>query len=41
MLRREYLSSAANDLTNGAEILDITNRDFYQLNFLHTDEEIW
>ena len=41
MLRREYLSSAANDLTNGAEILDITNRDFFQLIFLLTDEEIW
>ena len=40
LLRREYLSSAVNELTNSSKILHITKRDFFQLIFLHTDQEI-
>ena len=41
LLRREYLSSEVNGLTNSPEILHITNRDFFQLNCLHSDQLIW
>ena len=33
-LRREYLSSEANVLTNSLKIVHITNRDFFRLNYL-------
>ena len=33
LLRREYLSSTLNPLTNSPKILDITQRDFFNLNF--------
>ena len=35
LLRREYLSSAVNVLTNSPKILKITNRDFIQLNCIY------
>ena len=38
LLRREYLSSAVNRLTNSPTILDITQRDFFNLNCLHRDQ---
>ena len=38
ILRREYLSSAANVLTNSPKILHITKRNFFQLNCLHSDQ---
>ena len=41
LLWRKYLSSAVNGLTNSARILDITKRDFFQLNCLHSDQYIW
>ena len=37
-LRREYLPSALSGLANSLEILHITNRDFLQLNYLHSDK---
>ena len=37
-LRREYLPSALSVLGNSFEILDITNRDFFQVNLLHNDQ---
>ena len=36
--RREFLSLAANVLTNSPKILQITKRDFFQLNFFHSDQ---
>ena len=41
LLRREYLPSAVNGLTNSPKILHITKRDFFNLNCLHRDQEIW
>ena len=41
LLRREYLSSAVNVLTKILKILDVTKGDFFQLNYLHSDESIW
>ena len=38
VLRREYLSSAVNVLTNKLKILHITKRDSFQLNCLHSDQ---
>ena len=38
LLKREYLLSAVNGLTNSPEILHITQRDFFNLKFLHRDE---
>ena len=38
LLRREYLSSAVNVLTNSRKILHITKIDFFQLKFLHSDQ---
>ena len=37
-IRREYLSSVVNVLTNSRKILHITKRGFFQLNFLHSDQ---
>ena len=41
LLRREYLSSVVIVLTNCLKILDITNRDIYQLYFFQSNEKIW
>ena len=41
LLRREYLWSAVNMLTNIFKTLHVTNRDFSQLNCLHSDQQIW
>ena len=38
LLRREYLSSAGNVLTNNPKILHTTKRDSFQLNFLHSNQ---
>ena len=38
VLRREYLSSAVNVLTNSLKILHSTKRDFFQLNYLHNNQ---
>ena len=38
LLRREYLSSAVNLWTNSLKILLIPKRDFFQLNYLHSDQ---
>ena len=40
LLRREYLWQAVNVLKNSPTILPITKRDFFELNFLHSDEWI-
>ena len=37
LLRREYLSSAVNVLTNSLKILYVIKGDFFQLNYLHGD----
>ena len=41
LLRRKYLSSAVNVLTNSSKISDITKRDVFQIYFPHTDKMIW
>ena len=41
LLKREYLSLGINGLTNTRNILKVTERDFFQLNSLHTDQWIW
>ena len=41
LLRREYLSSTVNMLTNSPKILDISKRVIFQLNFSQSDETIW
>ena len=41
LLRRKYLSSVVNVLTNSPKISHITNRDIFQLNFNHCDQKIW
>ena len=38
LLRREYLSSAVNVLSKIPDILDITKRDFFQVNCLHSNK---
>ena len=38
LLRREYLSSAVNVLTNCPKIFHITKIDFFQLNCVHSDQ---
>ena len=40
LLRREYLSSAVNVLTNILNISHVTKRDSFQLNYLHNDQWI-
>ena len=37
-LRREYLSPAANVLTNSVKILHSTKRAFFELNYLQIDQ---
>ena len=38
LLRREYLSSAVNVLTKSLETLNITPSDFFQRNYVHSDQ---
>ena len=38
VLRRKYLSSAVNVLTNSLKILHSTNIDFLQLNYIQSDQ---
>ena len=38
LLRREYLSSAVNVLRNSLKILHSTKIDFFQLNYVHSDQ---
>ena len=38
LLRREYLSSAVNVLTNSYKALHLTKTDFFQLNYLPNDQ---
>ena len=38
LLRREYLSSAVNVLTNSLKILHSTKIDFFQMNYVHSDQ---
>ena len=38
LLRREYLSSAVNVLTNNLKILHRTKTDFFKLNYVHSDQ---
>ena len=40
-LRREYIWSAVNVLKNSPEILPIIKRDFFELNVLQSDQQIW
>ena len=41
LFRREYLSSGVNLLTNSLKIFHSTKRDFFQLNYVHSDQWIW
>ena len=41
LLRRQYLSLPVNVLTNSLKILQITNNNFFQLNYLHSSQWIW
>ena len=41
LLRREYLWSAVNESKNSPKILHITQRDFFNRNYLKRDQEIW
>ena len=38
LLRREYLSSAVNVLTNSYKPLHLTKTDFFRLNYLPNDQ---
>ena len=38
LLRREYLSSAVNVLTNSYKALRLTKTDFFRLNYLPNDQ---
>ena len=38
LLRREYLSLGVNVLRNSLKILHVTKRDFFQLNYLQSDQ---
>ena len=38
LIRREYLPSALSVLGNSLEISNVTNRDFLQLNCIHSDQ---
>ena len=40
-LRREYLSSLVNMLTNSLKNLDVTKREFFQFNCLDSHQQIW
>ena len=37
LLRREYLSSAVNVLTNTYKALNLSKKDFFQVNYLQND----
>ena len=41
LLRREYLSSAVNVLTNTYKALHMTKTDFFRLNYFQNDHQIW
>ena len=41
LLRREYLLSAINVLTNSFKIFHVTKRDSFQLNYLNSCQWIW
>ena len=41
LLRTKCFSLAVNVLTNSSKIFHITKRDFFQLNCLHSDQQIW
>ena len=41
LLRREYLSSAVNVLTNTYKALHLSKTDFFQVNYLQNDHQIW
>ena len=41
LIRREYLPSGVNVLTNSLKVLHSTNIDFFQLNYVHNDQWIW
>ena len=41
LLRREYFSSAGNVLTSSPKIWHVKKRDFFQLNWLGSDQWIW
>ena len=41
LLRREYLSSAVNVLTNTYKAFHLTKTDFFRLNYLQNDHQIW
>ena len=41
LLRRKYLSLAVNVLANSLKILHSTDIDFFQLNYVHSDQKIW
>ena len=38
LLKREYLFSAVNGVTNNPKILHITEEDFFNSNYLHRDQ---
>ena len=40
LLRTEYLSSALNMLTNRLKVLNMSKKDFFQLNYLLSDQKI-
>ena len=41
LLRREYLPSAVNVLTNTYKALHLTKTEFFPLNHLQNDHKIW
>ena len=41
LLRREYFSFAANMLRSSPKILHVNRRDFFQLNWLGSDQWVW
>ena len=41
LLRREYLSSALNVITNSYKALRLTKTDFFRLSYLPNDQKIW
>ena len=41
LLRTEYISSAVNALIKSLQTLHVSNSDFFQLNYLHSDQSIW
>ena len=41
LYKEEYLSSSVNVLRKKSEVLHSTNKDFFQLNYVHRDQQIW